>query len=92
MSQSDDIENVEGMIRLVGAAVRLAILDGKPEHRRSRQITSRDQREAQAFVRDALKNQPKLLAEVESWWRNPLAPNPVRADSGERGGAEAKGE
>jgi hypothetical protein len=69
--------NVDGMIRLVGAVVRQAVLDGAPNRLRG-EVSVRDQREAQRFVREALSHQPKKLQEIELWWRNPHLPCPVR--------------
>ena len=70
---------LDGMVRLVAGVIRQAIMDGAPG---VKDQNPRERREAQLYVRDVLKNRPKLLKMVEQWWACPWLESPIRHYAG----------
>lgn len=73
---TDEHRYQDGMIRLVGAVVRRAIIDGHPGcHRTNRNHDTwkpRDQREAQSWVRDAFVRDRRRMRIIEDVWSKPF--------------------
>ena len=69
----------DGMLRLAGAVIRQAIVDGHPASRRIRtardevakEIAINEQRQAQSFVFEIFEKNASCMALVERYWNLP---------------------
>ena len=78
-AEGNEQYTVDGMLRLAGAVIRQAIVDGHPASRRVRtasgelakEVALHEQREAQFFVIDIFHKDAKRLALIERYWSLP---------------------
>lgn len=64
---ADDLKSMDGMLRLVGEMIRLAILDAHPK---SPRVSEATREEARTFVLDVFNGKTSMQL-VEAVWRLP---------------------
>jgi hypothetical protein len=68
---TDDELYLDPTLRIVGAVVRRAIIDGHPKQPRHGKLSCGDQAEAQQFAREALAREGKAREFIERYWSLP---------------------